>query len=109
MQIIKKVSEPIEKADLYFAIDPDNLEKPFILGGCCNDPSLPSIAQWAAASTFGLDNLDNISGSKWKDWRGTLHQLNCDWVISIIEEAEKTRDIKAAVGKILDKQVVKEF
>lgn len=107
MQIINKVSEPTENADLYFAIDPDNLERPFILGGYSNDPSLPSIAQWGTASTFGLDNLDNISGSKWKDWRASLHQLNCAWVIPIIEEAEKTRDIKAAIGTILDKQAVK--
>ncbi|MEL0653540.1 hypothetical protein V6257_00710 [Pseudoalteromonas issachenkonii] len=64
MEMISKVYEPIEKAGLYFAIDPDNLKRPFILGGCCTDPSLPSMAQWAAASTFGLENLDNISGSK---------------------------------------------
>lgn len=74
MKMISTVSEQTKKADSYFAIDPDNLERPFILGGRCYDPSLPSISKWAAASTFGLENLDNISGSKWRDWRASLHK-----------------------------------
>ena len=90
---------------MYFAIDLENCERPFVLGGCSNDPELPSIAQWGVSSTFGLENLDNIGGAKWKDWRATLRQLNCEWVISIIEEAEKTRDVESAVSKILNSQV----
>ncbi len=38
---------------------------------------------------------------------GIASQVDCDWVIPIIEKAEKTKDIKAAVTKILDKQIVK--
>ncbi len=101
MKIISKISDPIEKADLYFGIDPDDLKKPFVLGGCSNDLSLPPMAQWGAASTFGLENLNDIGGAKWNDWRASLRQLGCDWVIPIIEKAENTKNVELAIREIL--------
>lgn len=103
MKIISKISDPIEKADLYFGIQPDNLQRPFVFGAECNNRSMPSIARWGASSTFGLDNLDKIDGTFWHDWRATLRQLNCDWVIPIIEKAENTKNIEGAIAEILQR------
>ena len=103
MKIISKVSVPHEKANIYFAVDLKNPIKPFIFGAECNDPDLPSVAQWACASRFGIDNLDNIDGSKWKDWRATLKKLNCEWVIPIFEKAQLDSDLQFAISEIINK------
>ncbi|AOT08395.1 hypothetical protein [Pseudoalteromonas luteoviolacea] len=64
---------------------------------------MPSIARWGASSTFGLDNLNSIDGSFWHDWRASMRQLNCHWAIPIIEDAQKTKNIKAAIAEIVQR------
>ncbi|ESP91471.1 hypothetical protein [Pseudoalteromonas luteoviolacea] len=103
MKIISKISDPIEKADLYFGINPSDRRRPFVLGANSNAQGVLSIASWGAASTFGLENLNSIDGSMWKDWRASLRHVGCDWVIPIIEKAEKTNNLDMAVAEILQR------
>lgn len=63
MIIISRFLNKTEKVEYYFAIVPDDMDRPFILGAQSADPKLPSIAQWGASSRFGLDNLDTIEGN----------------------------------------------
>ena len=76
MIIISRFLNKTEKVEYYFAIVPDDMDRPFILGAQSADPKLPSIAQWGASSRFGLDNLDTIEGKLWKSWRSTLKMLD---------------------------------
>lgn len=46
MIIILKFLNKTEKVEYYFAIMPDNMERPFIFGAQSAVPKLPSIAQW---------------------------------------------------------------
>jgi hypothetical protein len=69
------------------------------------DPSLPPIAQHGSASTFGLADIDRIDGTRWRDWRASLMEVGCAWVVPIIEEGLATGDVATAVRVILDRRV----
>src|SRR5688500_7736109 len=101
IRIVAKKYSPAKQAELYFGIDETNLARPFVLGAQSVDQSLPAIATWGAASTFGLDNLDTIDGTEWRDWRRSLVDLGCAWVVPIIETARSTGDLSGAVSEIL--------
>lgn len=103
MIIILKFLNKTEKVEYYFAIMPDNMERPFIFGAQSAVPKLPSIAQWGASSRFGLDSLDTIEGKLWKDWRFSLEMLGASWVIPIIEESVIKDDVSHAVNEIISK------
>ena len=103
MIIISKFLNKTEKVEYYFAIMPDDMERPFILGAQSAVPKLPSIAQWSASSRFGIDNLDTIEGKLWKDWRSSLEMLGASWVIPIIEESGIKNDVTYAIYEIISK------
>lgn len=103
MIIISKFLNKTEKVEYYFAIMPDDMERPFIFGAQSADPKLPSIAQWGASSRFGLDNLDIIEGKLWKDWRSSLEKLGATWVIPIMEESVIKNDVTYAIYEIISK------
>ena len=103
MIIISRFLNKTEKVEYYFAIVPDDMDRPFILGAQSADPKLPSIAQWGASSRFGLDNLDIIEGKLWKDWRSSLEMLGATWVIPIIEESVIKNDVTYAIYEIISK------
>jgi len=92
-----------EKVEYYFAIIPDELERPFVFGAQSFDSSLPSTAQWGASSRFGLKNIEAIDGEQWKDWRRSLEMVGCLWVIPIIEEAISKDNITCAVSEIIQR------
>lgn len=87
MILISKVKDEKEETDYWFAVDPEDKSKPFIFGANCADSSLPSIAQWSAASAFSLQTIDSIDGTLWKDWRVSLIRTGCPQAISIFEKA----------------------
>lgn len=103
MKIISRFLNKTEKVEYYFAIVPDDMERPFILGAQSADPKLPSIAQWGASSRFGLDNLDSIEGKLWKSWRSSLKMLGASWVIPIMEESVIKNDVTYVVNQIISK------
>ena len=103
MIIISRSLNKTAKVEYYFAIMPDDMERPFILGAQSVDPKLPSIAQWGASSRFGLNSLDTIEGKLWKDWRSSLKMLGASWVIPIIEESLIKNDVSHAVNQIISK------
>jgi hypothetical protein len=103
MKIISRFLNKTEKVEYYFAIVPDDMERPFILGAQSVDPKLPSIAQWGASSRFGLDSLETIEGKLWKDWRFSLEMLGASWVIPIMEESVIKNDLTYAVNQIISK------
>lgn len=103
MKIISRFLNKTEKVEYYFAIVPDDMERPFILGAQSAGPKLSSIAQWGASSRFGLDNLDSIEGKLWESWRSSLKMLGASWVIPIMEESVIKNDLTYAVNQIISK------
>ena len=101
MKIFSEWHDRERKVNEYFAIDEADEEQPFILGGYSADENLPAIAQWGSASCFGLDNIDDIDGTAWADWRESLERIGCEWVVPIIEESLESGDVQMAVAAIL--------
>lgn len=101
MILIAKRLLAVEKVEIYFGVNQSSGSRPFVLGGESADLDLPPIAKWGAASTFGLDNFNEISGSYWGDWKSGISKVGCDWVIPIIEHAIQTGHLKNAVEHII--------
>jgi hypothetical protein len=99
LTIIAKRLTAAEEAELYFAIDESSPARPFILGGASVNPHLG-----ASASSFGLSDIDRISGTRWKDWRGSMTDIGCAWVVPIVEDALVTGDLEVAVKCILSQR-----
>ncbi|MEZ8030538.1 hypothetical protein A1OW_22255 [Enterovibrio norvegicus] len=103
MKTIASVDDRNKKVTLFFAIDESKLDKPFILGGHTNDPNLPPIAQTGGSISFGLENLDAVYGPGRVEWKEFLSNLGCEWVVPIIEKAQRKGNLKYALEEIKSK------